>query len=373
MTCLFGNSTGDHAVYSVLVRIGLPMFLMTLVLSFFILYWIKLMASSSWTAVERRQYICSRAIITCLVTSFFVYQSFSEDLIGIFSCIELDSKELSTVKSDYDNATAEVYYSNFSTARGIYWTEDTRVECFESNHLYLALFLGIPGILVFLIGFPAFMLGLLHSKRKNQLLVDIDVLNTYGFLYQNYEESFVYWEVVILIRKALISTVIVFAYPLGANLQVALTLAVLVLALALHLLSHPFKYWSLNFLEGCALSFSISALIVGLVLNDEKTSSIAAGILAVLLVICGAVLVFFILFALLFYFDKYVVGRLKFLDVAPIPRSFVSRMVFFIKMHFEEGYTSGKAVLVWILNLVLPNRQSNAAGREIELSPPERL
>lgn len=66
-----------------------------------------------------------------------------------------------------------------------YWTQDTTELCFKGNHFWVALLLGVPGVLLVCLGVPIWFAGVLYRKRDN--LMDISLHRTYGFLYQGYK------------------------------------------------------------------------------------------------------------------------------------------------------------------------------------------
>ena len=315
---------------------------MILVMCLFVIRGLVMLRKPNMTFFECQQFLRSRLIICFLVVGFFAYQSISEDLMGTVSCIRLDSDDMSTAE-EFDDPLRGVSYSHFSTANGYYWTEDTNIKCFSRNHAFLVGFLGIPGIVLFLCGIPFYLLIFLLYKRQKKQLMELHVLNTYGFIYQNYEDKFVYWEVIILIRKAMIGAIIVFAYPLGANLQGVMVLGVLNLALAVHLIATPFKYRLLNMLEGCSLIVSIITFYAGVVFNDTNTSDGAKVLLSVILMFVNALLMVVILFSVFVHGDKYVLARLKSLDVTDIPENPILRMTllaFIIQRHVKKMVTA---------------------------------
>lgn len=63
------------------------------------------------------------------------------------------------------------------------------------------------------------MISLIYLKHTKKCH-DREIINKIGFVYRGYVEQFIYWEVIIIIRKALVQVVVVFAYPLRENLQV---------------------------------------------------------------------------------------------------------------------------------------------------------
>lgn len=357
MTCLLDTDSEHRSIYGVVLRVAFPLFLMVLAMWFFFIQWFVMRKSPTVTRVRAQQFIRSRAIICFLVVGFFAYQSISEDLMGTVSCIELDADEMDEARR-FDQRDG-VNYSQFSIAQEKYWTEDTNIECWSRSHAYLAGFLGIPGIILFLCGVPLYLLVFLLYKRQRNELLELNVLNTYGFIYQNYEDKFVYWEVMILIRKALIGAIVVFAYPLGSNLQGVMALGVLILSLAIHLIATPFKYLPLNILEGCSLVVTIFTFYAGVVFNDENTSEHAEVLLSVLLVIINSLLVVVFICTVFVYGDKYVVAKLKFLDVTNLPRSPISRMLLLASLLSDEFK---KIVASHVQTVRGTNRQQQPSG-----------
>ena len=326
MTCLLDMDSDFRSIYGVLLRVSFPFFLMLLAMFFFVAQWLVMRYNPSMAPLVCRHFLRSRLIISFLVVEFFAYQSISEDLMGTISCIRLDSDAMSRVE-EFDDPQRNASYAHFSIADGYYWTQDTNIECFRQNHAILVVFLGIPGIVFFLCGVPLYLLILLFRKRRMKKLMEPYMLNTYSFIYQNYKDKFVYWEVIILFRKALIVAVIVFAYPLGSNLQAVMALGILTLALVLHLIAAPFKYPRLNVLEGCSLMVSIFSFYGGVVFNDANTSEYARVLLTVILVIVNSLLMAVILFAVFFYGDKCVEAQLKLMEATDIPRNPIRRMI----------------------------------------------
>ena len=330
MTCLLDQQDDKRSVYGVVLRIAFPICLMAIVMSLFWIQWLFKRCSPNYTREQCTSFIRSRTIITFLVAGFFAYQSVSEDLMETISCIELDSKK----SEDADLSSPEAddaEYSRFSIAKERYWTEDTSVRCYSRSHAFIVGFLGIPGTVLFLCGVPLYLLIFLLIKRRQGQLTELSVVNSYGFIYQNYDEQFVYWEVCILVRKALISAVVVFAYPLGANLQGVMALGVLITALAFHLIASPFKYSLLNVLEGCSLVVSIFAFYAGIVFNDENTADTAKTVLSAIVVVVSALLAIVFGLTLYVYTDRYIVAMLKNLGVTQIPTYPFSRMSLLIR------------------------------------------
>ena len=293
---------------------------------FFLVRWLIVRRHPNTIPLSCRQFLKSRLDISVLVVALLTYQSVSKDIMTTLSCIHLDSRDMSEAK-ELDDPFNNITYSHFSIANSRYWTEDTDIKCDSGSLTLLSSIAGIPGVLLFLCGIPVSLLIFLLYKRRRNQLTEFNVLNTCGFVYENYEDKFVYWEVCILFRKALISAIVVFAYRLGANLQGTVALGVLILALVIHLIASPFKFLSLNILEGCSLIVSIFTFYTGVLFSDANTADNAKILMSVILIVVHGLFVMAALFTILVYVDKSAVAKLKLLAVTDIPATPISRMI----------------------------------------------
>lgn len=195
------------------------------------------------------------------------------------------------------------------------WAEDTSLTCFQGKHTVTGVF-GILFLLLFSLGFIVFIVVLLLWNKDRVIKQDVLFLARYGFLYRAYRtNSFtIYWEAVVTLRKALIGAVVVYAYPLGPNLQAVLALGVLIVALLLHLVAYPYKVFhaktcgglvgmlheqgpDLNQLETLSLLMSLLTFYSGVVFNDKNTSD--TGRLTMTAVVTG-LHILFILYMVIF-------------------------------------------------------------------------
>lgn len=240
-------------------------------------------------------------MIVLVAVLFFAYQNVTEELMRTVNCVDLDKVQ-------------KPPYETFAIATDSYWAEDTSLKCFEGDHQMLAFILGIPGLIFFAFGIP-FSLLLFLLLNKHRAFKENDFINTYGFVYQNYNESHIYWEVIILLRKGLIGAIVVFGYEAGANLQGIMALGVLIVALVVHFIAVPFRYKVLNVLEGMSLVVSITTFYSGIVFNDSNTSTAAEILLTVLLLIANISLVFYLLYKMYEYFDSFVIAKLFHINV----------------------------------------------------------
>ncbi|GMH36924.1 hypothetical protein BSKO_04797 [Bryopsis sp. KO-2023] len=306
------DSSIPMSIRALIIRIAFPMILLLIMVALFFLYWLYLYRKRG----EPIAYFQSRTIISFLVVLFFAYEFVTQELMRTLNCVEVDAA---------DGDESGFPYSQYAIAQGRYWGEDTSLKCFEGSHARLVGILGAPGLVVFSFGIPLFLFIFLLWNKENDKLNDQAFLNTYGFFFQNYKEKFVYWEVATMMRKALVGGIVVFAYPLGANLQGVLALGVLIVSLVLHLVALPYKYKMLNMLEGTSLVVSIFMFYSGIVFNDSNTSEAARIFLSSLLVVLNFGLVVLFVFRGFQQVNKFFAAKLHCLQVS-VPDTFLGRL-----------------------------------------------
>ena len=243
--------------------------------SVFFPFALALIISVAWTisAIGKKQwwgFLSYRLFIAVLSVVHYFYIDLTKNLLGIFNCTRVD--------------TAEENEQQYAIAASTYWVPDTDVECYRGEHLLLLLIVGVPFVMSVVVGLP---LGLLISllrgsgKRKNTM---------YAFLYRAYKGKFQHWEVIIMLRKALLAVLAVFAFSLGPILQSTLAMGVLFIALSLNQWKRPFIEIgpNLNVMEDVSISCSFLVFFTGTVFNDENTAS-AGNIIASIVLIASLV------------------------------------------------------------------------------------
>eukprot|EP00803_Ostreobium_quekettii_P009943 evm.model.scf_126.4 EVM.evm.TU.scf_126.4 scf_126:87323-93458(+) len=171
-----------------------------------------------------------------------------------------------------------------ATALLEYWTEDTGVECYKGRHLALVLALAIPTLALVSLGMPLWLLATLRWRRGR---FAGSARGAYAFIYQSYRDEFLYWEVVVMMRKGLLAAITVFRFSLGTTLQATLALIVLDVAVVLQLWARPFVAMKpdLNRMETISLLSSILVFFAGIILDDPNTSTAGALVVSVLMTV----------------------------------------------------------------------------------------
>merc|ERR1719197_1562486 len=159
-------------------------------------------------------------------------------------------------------------------------------------------FVGLPGLLVLVVGIPLGAFFVLYSKRHQ--LDDPAVSTKYAFLLDGYKRSTPYWESIVLFRKVALVMAIVLFRDMGQIWQLVMAAMVTVLALCLHLHFKPHAFPRLQALEIMALSVSLLTFVLALLLlaSGNGGSENATAELVVTLVIFLANALFVVVFIL---------------------------------------------------------------------------
>ena len=73
----------------------------------------------------------------------------------------------------------------------LFLREDLSIACYEQDHLLWMLGLGLPAMLLWVLGFPIAKVLALYTRRHR--LDDEHTHATYGFLYNGFKPGFSWW------------------------------------------------------------------------------------------------------------------------------------------------------------------------------------
>eukprot|EP00854_Cymbomonas_tetramitiformis_P000943 gene943-1458_t len=133
------------------------------------------------------------------------------------------------------------------------------IECWKDRHLVMLAASSI-GIVVYVFGTPVLFVTILHYGSSKNLLQQPEFRQRYGFLYVNFEMEWIYWELVMLLRRSLCAALLVLIAR-EPILQSLLAVIVLLVNLAAHYFARPFIRTELDLMEGTMLiSLSYTAL-----------------------------------------------------------------------------------------------------------------
>jgi len=248
--CLLSStSRGTRVIYRTLFSIFVPI----TVIAILAMYWGRRAVTVHEGDVS---YFMKKLLLTVITTTYITYFDLTRVAVRVFNCV--------AVYVDQD-PSSELFKRS--------WIADTSIECYEGTHLVLV---GIAVVVLILIsiGFPLFCSFALLAKKKELTTGSSWAHDTLSFLFESFKEKYIYWECVTMIKKALLSFIVVFSYSLGNNAQGLLILIVLVFFLYLHMLCNPYDeaFNNLNYLEGASLWASCAIYTLVQFLNVETLS-----------------------------------------------------------------------------------------------------
>ena len=227
----------------------------------------------AWKSGESWNYVKQRSTLSLLAVAYLTYVWITKTAMSVLYCVGV-----------HDSVDVDADHVNN------YWARATSLKCYQGSHAILAGTLGWPVALVFTTGFPLFLL-LTLQQRRDPSSREGWFMEATAFLYRAYSDRYIYWESIIMLRKALLTIVVAFGYHLGANLQAVIAVCVLMTAMYAHVIAHPFRseFASLNTLEGASLFVSNFAFVLALFYHDRRTGEAVRVALTVFLFVfvCG--------------------------------------------------------------------------------------
>ena len=139
----------------------------------------------------------------------------------------------------------------------------------------------IVSVAIYPLGIPALFAFQLWKHRKK--LDNDDVIARYGFLYESYRREAFLWDIWEMVRKLLLTGVIVLIFP-GKSFQVVFIVLCNICFLTFILIEKPHAPGpgrNLAFLSSFAVTFT---MMIGLVLNAYDDAQTYSGLLAFLLI-----------------------------------------------------------------------------------------
>jgi len=125
---------------------------------------------------KSKEHMYSKAIASFIIVLFLVHPDIVKYMISIFNCYNVDG-----VNRVYDNMN---------------------IICYQGSFNVFAFGVGLPGIVIWGIGIPSFIIVLLSQVKHK--LKQVETKEKYGFLYRGYKKRFYYWESIIMYRKLLL-------------------------------------------------------------------------------------------------------------------------------------------------------------------------
>ena len=268
VACLVpADSSVDASIVSTLIDLMVP------------LAAILIFAFSWWAmSIKRRQngsYLLKKIMLSIIAVLYISYISLTRTIVSTLTCVDVhDALGIG------DDASTQ------------YWAVDTLVKCYEGSHALLAAMAGWPCLVFFTLGYPVTVAYLVTRYTKDDYKAGW-VYEIAGFLYRAYRKRFIFWDSVIMLRKAVLALVVVFSYPLGANLQSVLAVFVLAVAFYFQTMCRPYRaeFDDLNEIESVTVLVTLLTFVSSLFFNDDMVTD-GVAILISIVVIFSNVLLF---------------------------------------------------------------------------------
>jgi len=148
-----------------------------------------------------------------------------------------------------------------------YLMADYREHCYDDKWASFAT-IAIPGILVYVIGTPAFFLGMLWYLKSTGLLSTPANEDKFAFLFINFKPDFWYFEIYSMLVKCVMCGIVMFI-DRGSATQVATTLFITIVVCFVALTTAPYKNTDLNANAVLTTTTMVMTLFVALLLKTR--------------------------------------------------------------------------------------------------------
>eukprot|EP00210_Caulerpa_lentillifera_P000455 g438.t1 len=255
-----------------------------MILSFLALVFALLLLLLLWnyfTKGVRRALILRRFQLGIVALTYVSYVPFTKVVMGAFYCINI-------------NDSLNPYLSS----KNKYWALETSLQCYEGHHSAIVSLAIIVMILVS-ICFPILsLLAALSNVIRDYHGNGSRIYGPLSFLYAAFKKEFICWESLIMIRKVILILIVVFAYPLGGQVQGLLSIVVLMGSHYLQILYRPFRKEldSLNNYESRSLLISSLVFAFSLFFDIRRCSQPARSLATVLIILLIIAFVVYLLF-----------------------------------------------------------------------------
>jgi len=258
--CITSTSSAvTKAIWRMLVSLFVP----GVVVSIFVSLW-------GYTAFKKKKgwsYFWKRLTLSVIAVYYISYLGLTKIAVRAFYCVSI-----------YNSSSPS------PNTKDRFWAVDTAIKCYGKDHSGI---IAIAVIVIFSVTvcFPLISSIILSCNKEAHKKRESWIFETAGFLFRVFKEKFVFWESVVMFRKACLSLIVVFSYPLGGDIQGILASVLLLVCLYLQLRLRPYRqeFETLNHVESvsllvCAVTFNLSLLFVNDRCSDLVRTLVATGI-----------------------------------------------------------------------------------------------
>eukprot|EP00347_Sterkiella_histriomuscorum_P000456 403375796 len=196
-------------------------------------------------------------IIMTVIVIYFTHPTVTRTIINIFYCLEIDS--------------------------GQYWLQsDLSVKCWEGDHKSLSLIIGLPFLLIYVIGLPILTFLYLYKNRK--LIFTPEYKNKFKTLCSGLKPEFYYWEFVNILRKIFLVFLNVFLQTEISIFKAMLSLLVLGIIYRLQVRLQPYEQKKINELEKLEMKTNLITFYGSLFFVNDEIQSWMKAVIFILII-----------------------------------------------------------------------------------------
>ena len=210
---------------------------------------ILIVCVATWLVVDRTKTVIDLEIkikTSCVALMYLVWPSLCSQTFSLFACRSVCNDDTLFLRVDLD------------------------VPCWEGQHAVYAFALGLPMLVIYVIGLPVAALTQVWKMHRDEL-INVDDERVYGMFYTAFRKETWWWEGTIAARKIVIALIGVFGADM-ADMQVHLTAMLVFLIVLITSQVRPFgglKHGILHVLEMGSLMATFLTLWAGSVFNSR--------------------------------------------------------------------------------------------------------
>ena len=167
----------------------------------------------------------------------------------------------------------------FDGAFTSYMTDDLEQPCWHTMHASAVMMIGIPTLIVWVIGMPLYIFVVLESHRRKKH--NDKIRFRYGMLMEGYDDDYFFWESVIASRKMFVIGVSIFMSSYSVDIQAYCGILIVIFFMTMHISANPYNSDVLDRMEKYALATAFVTLYVGMLFYIAKDQNINQNILAI--------------------------------------------------------------------------------------------
>ncbi|EAS02542.2 transmembrane protein, putative (macronuclear) [Tetrahymena thermophila SB210] len=235
------NSSIPIIYLRLLFSVLIPFIYMAIFLFCMLLYFLYKKSTADKNNSKKEQfpwYILATAIMFLII---YVQPDLVAQIIALLSCREIGDTE--------------------------YILSNVSFICYNKEHIFYALILIVPMLLIWMIILPGILFILLRRNRQN--LDSIEVKLKYGFLYKEYQTHAFYWEFIKMAEKLAIILALNF-YSQSINTKAILVFVVITSYGLLAMIIHPYLESDVNEIDVNSTHICALTVLLGLFMYQNK-------------------------------------------------------------------------------------------------------